>query len=54
VAVAKPAETALPAAKPAETAPPATKPAVHDDRDDPMDPFARKPQKADGQKKEGP
>jgi hypothetical protein len=53
-AVAKPAETAPPATKPAETTPPAVKPAVHDDRDDPMDPFARKPQKADGQKKEGP
>jgi hypothetical protein len=53
-AVAKPAETPPAAAKPAETAPPAPKPAVHDDRDDPMDPFARKPPKADGQKKEGP
>ena len=53
-AVAKPAETGPPAAKPAETAPPAAKPPVHDDRDDPMDPFARKPPKADGQKKEGP
>jgi hypothetical protein len=33
------------------------RPAGHDDKDDPMDPFAKKPpapQKADGQKKEGP
>jgi hypothetical protein len=53
-AVAKPPETAPPAARPPETAPPAAKPPVHDDRDDPMNPFAKKPPKADEQKKEGP
>jgi hypothetical protein len=55
-AAAKPAETPPAAAKPAEPAPAVVRPAAHDDRDDPMDPFARKPpaQKPDGQKKEGP
>jgi hypothetical protein len=56
-AVTKPAETPPAAAKPAETPPAGVRPAGHDDRDDPMDPFAKKPPappKADGQKKEGP
>jgi hypothetical protein len=56
-AAAKAAGATPAAAKPAETPPAAVRPAGHDDKDDPMDPFAKKPpapQKADGQKKEGP
>jgi len=54
---AKPAAAAPAAAKPADTAPGVVRPAGHDDQDDPMDPFAKKPpasQKAGGQEKEGP
>jgi hypothetical protein len=56
-AAAKAAGATPAAAKPAETPPDVARPAGHDDKDDPMDPFAKKspaPQKADGQKKEGP
>jgi eukaryotic-like serine/threonine-protein kinase len=56
-ASAKPAGDAPAAAKPAGTAPEVDRRRGHDDKDDPMDPFAKNPPaapKAGGQKKEGP